>query len=551
MNVKNSILILAIAGVSLMGMSSNVVAQSAITPEPVSLSLKEGNFLIDPQTALSFPDEDERITALSKYLNSHIKKISGYTLMTSPASGKKIEFKLLANEANLGEEGYKLRVEPERLLISANSHKGLFYGLQSLFQTLPAVRTNAPLSVPCMEVIDYPRIGWRGMMLDVSRHFYPVEAIKEVIDLLALYKMNVFHWHLCDNEGWRLEIKKYPKLTSVGAWRQEVYGSVFYAKDPSINLNDTYLYGGYYTQEEAKEVVRYAMERNITVIPEIEMPGHSGAALAAYPQFSCNRKVQPTPNSTVVNGVTGNTHVNFEYCAGNDSSFLFLQDILGEVMAIFPSEYIHIGGDEVEKVHWSKCKLCQMRIKKEKLKNVDELQSYFIKRMEKFLIANNKKLLGWDEILEGGLAPSATVMSWRGEKGGVRAAKMKHEVIMSPSNPLYFNRYQAGPDGEPHAAKHSINTLERVYNYNPFPDELKADDIAFIKGCQFAIWTEFIPSLEHLEYMLLPRLPAISEALWTPLKNKDFGRFTHKLNQWHYRAWQQKGIRFHQGSFKK
>ena len=371
---------------------------------------------------------------------------------------------------------------------------------------------------------------------------------------MAFYKLNTFHWHLTDNEGWRLEIKKYPKLTGIGAWREEIPGSVFYKVDSTYTeplTGEPYTYGGFYTQEQAREVVAYAAKRNIKVIPEIEMPGHSAAALAAYPEFSCAQPQQDPPGSNLWNKVIDTDKMAFNYCAGKEAPFMFLQDVLVEVMDIFPSEYIHVGGDEVDKSYWERCAACQKRIKKENLKDEKELQSYFIKRMEKFLQANNRKLLGWDEILEGGLAPNATVMSWQGEKGGIAAAKSGHDVVMSPSDPLYFNRYQAGPEGEPQAGPYSINTLERVYNYQPVPKALTANEAQYVLGSQFAIWTEFISSVEHLEYMLLPRMAAFSEAVWSKNKDKNFEEFTGRLNMGHYTRWKTNGNRFHPEFFEK
>jgi hexosaminidase len=507
------------------------------------MQVTDGYFIIDNNTALQFNTGNKELAALATYFKNQVIALSGHSLAFNQPEKKPIRLQITPLK-ELRTEGYQLSVTPTHVVLKANAQAGLFYGLQSLLQALPPIRTNEALQVPCMQISDYPRFGWRGMMLDVSRHFYSVAAIKELLDLLALYKMNVFHWHLTDNEGWRIEIKKYPELTSVGAWRQEVPGSIFYSKD-SIPRATPYTYGGYYTQEEVRQVVAYAKERNITVIPEIEMPGHSGAALAAYPQFSCSPHNQNVPNSSTWNGRTDTKQLNFNYCAGNDSAFFFLQDVLDEVMQLFPSEYIHIGGDEVDKWYWKNCSRCQKRIKDEHLKSEEELQSYFIRRMERYLMKHHKKLIGWDEILEGGLAPSATVMSWRGEKGGIAAARQGHPVIMSPSNPLYFNRYQADPEEEPLAAKYSINTLEKVYQYDPHSAELNKQEGAYILGAQCALWTEFIASVEHLEYMLLPRLPAIAEALWTPAGKKNFDDFVNRLDKGHCRRWQQKGQRFH------
>ena len=526
-------------------------SQLAIIPQPVHLDVKNGQFIIDEDVSLSYPQGNIELEALSNYFSAYVRHISGIQIPNNKSAEKKIDFQLI-QEDNIGEEGYKMVVSESNIQISANTSKGIFYGLQSLMQTLPVIRTNEELKVPSMEIEDYPQFAWRGMMLDVSRHFYSVDAIKEFIDLLALYKMNTFHWHLTDNEGWRLEIKKYPKLTSVGAWRKEIPRSIMYKSDSTYLeplTGEAYSYGGFYTQEEAREVVAYALARNITVIPEIEMPGHSGAALSAYPEFSCFAHQQQTPNSTLWNGVVDPLKINLNYCAGNDHTFKFLQDVLVEVMDIFPSQYIHIGGDEVDKSYWKSCPKCQKRMKDESLKSEDELQSYFIHRMEDFLTLHNRKLLGWDEILEGGLAPSATVISWRGEKGGIAAAKAGHNVVMSPSDPLYFNRRQSNSDKEPFGPAFTVNALEKIYHYNPIPAVLTEKDSSFVLGAQFAIWTEFISSVEHLEYMLLPRMPAIAEALWTPSSKKEYSYFRKKLNEWHFTSWENKGIRFHRANF--
>jgi hexosaminidase len=305
-----------------------------------------------------------------------------------------------------------LNVTPKSITISANTHRGLIYGIQSLLQTLPAIRTNAALQVPCLEIVDYPRFAYRGMHLDVSRHFFGPEFVKTYIDLIASYKMNTFHWHLVDDQGWRIEIKKYPKLTSVGAWRVD-QNDIAWGSRPQAKPGEAATYGGYYTQEQIKDIIRYAEERNISIIPEIEMPGHVASAIASYPYLSCTQKPQLPLTGGNYSGMASG------YCAGNDSVFTFLENVLAEVIQLFPSKYIHIGGDELDKEPWKVCPRCQARIKKEGLKNVDELQSYFIKRIEKFVNSKNRKIIGWDEILEGGLAPDATVMSWRGETGGI------------------------------------------------------------------------------------------------------------------------------------
>lgn len=541
--IKNCVLVLTL-----------VIVQSSfaqLIPAPAQLNQKPGEFVIDKNVSLSF--KNDSIKKIAEYFQQHVESLSGIQLSLNENREKKIVFSLDQN-LSLPTEGYQLDVSEKEIAISAIAPAGLFYAVQTMLQYFPGIRTNEILKIPAMEITDKPAFTWRGMMLDVSRHFFSVETIKEVLDLMAFYKLNTFHWHLTDNEGWRLEIKKYPRLTSVGAWRQEIPGSIMYKQDSTYAeplTGKPYRYGGYYTQEQAREVVKYAKERNITVIPEIEMPGHSAAALAAYPEFSCAKPDQDPPGSNLWDGVTDTEHMAFNYCAGEEAPFHFLEDVLTEIMDIFPSEYIHVGGDEVDKSYWEKCASCQARIKTENLKDEDGLQSYFIKRMEKFLSAHNRKLLGWDEILEGGLAPAATVMSWRGEKGGISAAKSGHDVVMTPSDPLYFNRYQAGPEGEPQAGPYSINTLEKVYKYKPVPDALNASEAKHVLGSQFAVWTEFISSVEHLEYMMLPRMAAFSEALWSNPENRDFDSFKERLNQGHYDRWKSNGMRFHPEFYEK
>ncbi len=496
-----------------------------IIPEPVKMVVYKGSFTIGNNTSIYFDSKNPLLAKHADYFTNVVNSVSGFKLNISKNKAQSQVRLLISSDKLIGEEGYHLTIDVKGITISANTDKGVFYGLQSLLQLMPAYRTNAVLQLPLLKVTDYPRFKWRGMMLDVSRHFFSTEAVKSYIDLMAMYKMNVFHWHLTDSEGWRLEIKKYPKLTSVGAWRKEIPGSVFYKQNQVLPL-DTFSYGGYYTQEQAREIVQYAGERNIMVIPEIEMPGHSDAAITAYPELSCTGLPQQVRSS-----FGGEPNALANYCAGKDNSFEFLENVLKEVMTIFPSKYIHVGGDEVNKTSWKNCKACQQRIKNEKLKDEYELQSYFIKRMGKFLHENKKKLLGWDEILEGGLAPDATVMSWRGEEGGIQAAKMHHPVVMTPVNPLYLNRYQADTLSiqQPVAARYSINTLKNVYDYEPIPAVLNVVESSFILGAQGNIWTEFIQSVSALEEMTLPRMLALSEVLWSPKPAKDWIRFNNKL----------------------
>ena len=434
-----------------------------------------------------------------------------------------------------------LNVTPDAVKITANTNKGLIYGIQSLFQVLPQIRTNAIMAVPCMQVKDYPRFKWRGMHLDVSRHFFSVDMVKEYIELLAYYKMNTFHWHLVDDQGWRIEIKKYPKLTEIGAWRVDQNDKVWSYR-PQAKEGEEATYGGFYTQEEIKDVVKFAAERGVNIVPEIEMPGHVASAIASYPELSCSQKHQLP--------LTGGDYTNMSsnYCAGNDEVFKFNEEVLTEVMALFPSKYMHIGGDEVDKTAWKNCPKCQKRMQNENLKTEEELQSYFIKRIEKFIVSKNRKMIGWDEILEGGLAPEAVVMSWRGEKGGVESAKMNHEVVMTPGNPVYFDHYQAGPDGEPLAIG-GMNTLKKVYDYEPIPKELPSENSKYILGAQANLWTEYITTNEGVEYMILPRMLALAEVVWSPATSKDWNSFNQRL-KWHFRGFQQKGLHYSEGSDK-
>jgi hexosaminidase len=514
-----------------------------IIPQPLSLVMNEGSFVIDNTTAIKFPKNDKETVKVVHFFTEYVKRVTGFELKDSKTKGKKISFSIeKINE--IGSEGYLISVNPNEITVKANTSKGLFYGVQSLLQTLPFVRTNDLVQIPSMEIKDYPRFQWRGLMLDVSRHFFAPELIKEFIDLLATYKMNVFHWHLVDGAGWRLEIKKYPKLTQQAAWRVDDWGKSWNWAEVEFNADrNKSTYGGYYTQEQAKEIVAYAKARNITVVPEIEMPGHSEAAMAAYPELSCNPKNHF--------GQTGNffaSKVESNYCAGNEQAFAFLEDVLTEVLTIFPSKYIHVGGDEVDKKSWKNCVKCQGRMKTEQLKDEKELQSYFIRRMEKFLVSKNRKMIGWDEILEGGLAPEATVMSWQGEAGGIEAAKMGHDVIMTPGSPCYFDHYQGDPETEPLAIG-GFNTLKRVYNYEPIPAELNAEQAKRVLGSQANLWTEYIPTAEQAEYMILPRMPALAEVLWSTKEQRNWEKFNQRL-QPHLVGFEQKGLHYSKGNYK-
>jgi len=401
---------------------------------------------------------------------------------------------------------------------------------------LPINKTANNVSIPAVTIVDKPKYAWRGMLLDVGRYFYSPQFIKKYIDYLGAHKMNTFHWHLTEDQGWRIEIKKYPKLTEVGAWRDQTI--VGHLRDKTRKY-DGKRYGGFYTQEEIKDIVNYAKNRYVTVVPEIEMPGHSQAALAAYPELSC------TGGPFKVSDTWG-VHQEV-YCAGNEQTFKFLEDVLSEVVTLFPSPIIHIGGDECPKTRWQQCPKCQARIKAEGLKDEHELQSYFIKRMENFLLTKNKNIIGWDEILEGGLAPKAAVMSWRGITGGIAAAKQHHDVVMTPGAYLYLDHYQGDPSQEPLAIG-GYTTLEKTYSYDPTPVELTADEAKYIKGAQANVWSEYIPTPEHAEYMMMPRLAALSEVAWTKPQNKNWEDFKRRMQQ-EYKRYDAMGYNYSKSAF--
>lgn len=406
-------------------------------------------------------------------------------------------------------EGYTLAVGRDGVHVEAVTATGLFYAFQSLLQLAEEGPKEGSWSLPYVDISDYPRFDYRGLHLDVSRHFRSKEFVMKQLDAMARYKLNRFHWHLTDGAGWRLEIKRYPQLTEQTAyrpypnWKAWWRGGRKYCRRDEASAE-----GGYYTQDDVREIVEHARKLHITVIPEIEMPGHSEEVLAVFPQLSCS----------------GKPYQNGELCIGNEETFTFLENVLLEVMELFPSEYIHIGGDEAAKSSWEKCPKCQNRIRKEGLKDEKELQSYLIHRVEKFLNSHGRKLIGWDEILEGGLAPSATVMSWRGEQGGITAAKAGHDVVMTPGEFCYLDAYQDAPVSQPEAIGGYL-TLEKVYSYNPVPAELSSEQRRFIKGVQANVWTEYIPTAEHAEYMIYPRLLALAEVAWTEPERKDWIRF--------------------------
>lgn len=483
-----------------------------IIPYPQQVSLENGQFNITKNTKIMV---DGDLQFESKVLQSAIESYLGLSLKQDNKAKENLILLKLIDDKNTNQEAYRLHISPKQISITANTSAGVFYAVQSLAQLVAASKDG---KIQSMTIQDSPRFAWRGMHLDVCRHFFSVEEVKKYLDYMAMYKMNSFHWHLTEDQGWRIEIKKYPKLTELGAWRN---GTMIGRYDD--HKYDSIRYGGFYTQDQIKEVVAYAAERHINVVPEIEMPGHSLAALKAYPEYSCiGGPFEVAQKWGVFDDV---------YCAGNDATFAFLQDILDEVMALFPSEFIHIGGDECPKTRWKECAKCQHRIQEEGLKDEHELQSYFIQRIEKHVNSKGRKIIGWDEILEGGLAPNAAVMSWRGTEGGIAAAKAGHEAVMSPGSPCYFDHYQSeDKENEPHAIG-GFNPLNKVYAYEPLPEELNVAESRFILGAQGNVWTEYMKTFEHVEYMSLPRMSALSEVLWTMPEHKDYDRFLLRLRQ--------------------
>lgn len=514
-----------------------VIFDISIIPQPQELTIENGYLKLDKNTKILTDSDNHKVADIANYFVRQFNSVSGYSLSVSVMTGdttpkNAILFIDKNIESSFGKEGYTLKSNKNNIVLSGSPH-GLFYAVQTLFQLLPVEIysskniKNTNWYVPSVSIKDQPRFKWRGMHLDVGRHMFPVSFIKKYIDYIAMHKMNIFHWHLTEDQGWRIEIKKYPRLTKIGAWRKGT-------QIEKTNKIDNQRYGGYYTQEEIREIVTYAGEKFVTVVPEIELPGHSIAALTAYPEFSC------TGGSFEVRTKWGNS--NNIYCAGNDSVFSFLENILTEVLELFPSKYIHIGGDEAPKTRWEECVKCQERIKNEGLKDEQELQSYFISRIEKFLNSKGRQIIGWDEILEGGLAPNAAVMSWRGIEGGISAAKLKHNVVMTPTDYLYFDYYQGKPENEPLAIGGFL-PIEKVYSYEPIPEELSINEQQYIMGVQANQWTEYIATPELVEYMTLPRLCALSEIAWSPKHRRNLDNFLLKMNT-HYERLNELGVNY-------
>jgi len=491
-----------------------------LIPQPTYIERSSGKTILDDDWAIKHNGEHLDLDDLKKILTRNLS--NDHKIKLNDDSDKIISL-IIQSDDSIKTEGYTLNINNDEINILANSPNGIFYGIQTLNQILDSSqKSNKGIILLNMNIIDEPRFKWRGMHLDVGRHFFDISFVKKYIDYIAMHKMNVFHWHLTEDQGWRVEIESFPKLTEISAYRDESLVGHYRDKPKKY---DGKRYGGYYTKDEMKDIVAYARKRYITVVPEIEMPGHSRAVLAAYPELSC------TGGPHTVAKLWG-VHKEV-FCAGKESTFEFLEIVLTEVSEIFPGEYIHIGGDECPKERWRDHDLDQIRMKKEGLADENELQSYFIKRIEGILNRLGKRLIGWDEILEGGLAPGAIVQSWRGMEGGIAAANAGHEVIMSPTSHAYFDYYQSkDKDNEPLAIGGFL-PLEKVYQFEPIPEQIEKDKEHLILGGQGNLWTEYISTNEKAEYMALPRMSAMAEVLWSPRHLLNFRSFNKRM-KWNY-----------------
>jgi len=535
---------LVIASLTLMLINTNAQQSQvaiSIIPMPEKLERTKSNFTIKPSTRIVAEQGDAEALRIANIFARKFQQASGYKLTVTETTNDKtvkdqILFTSLHADPSLGEEGYQLSVTNSSVTVSAVKPAGLFYGMQTINQLLPAeiegtsTSTKITWTLPGVEIKDKPRFTWRGMHLDVGRHFMPLDFIKKYIDAMAMHKLNTFHWHLTEDQGWRIEIKKYPKLTEVGAWRKE---SLVGHMNDKPHKYDGIPHGGFYTQDQCREIVQYAKERFITVIPEIEMPGHAKAAIASYPELGVTGK----PVEVATEWGIFPDIFNVE-----ETTFTFLENVLTEVMDIFPSQYIHIGGDEAIKDQWKASDKIQQKIKELGLKDEHELQSYFVRRMEKFINSKGRRLIGWDEILEGGLAPNATVMSWQGIEGGITAAKSGHNVIMTPVQSVYFWWYQGNPKTEPLAAGGFLS-LEKVYQFDPIPSVLTEKEAKYILGAQACAWTEYMEGPEKVEYMVFPRMSALAEVVWSQKEQKNWKDFTIRMAE-QFQRYDQRGIHY-------
>ena len=529
MRKANAVLLMVVGGF-LSGRAVGADKSLALLPQPLRVERKAGAFALNRDTAIRIDKGFADAASIGKQLAARLRHSTGLNLAVTPWDGETAVHNAIVlsaknADAALGPEGYTLEATADDVAIAATAGSGLFYGVQTLLQLLPPqvfsptkAEGSVAWTIPAVRIEDRPRFRWRGLLLDVARHFFSKEEVKNFLDLMAQHKLNTLHVHLTDDQGWRVEIKRYPKLTQLGAWRKDIGFGLDPKQGTAYGADGRY--GGFFTQEDVREIVAYAKARYVTVVPEIEMPGHAGAALSVYPEFSC------TGGPFDINVDGGIFHGI--YCPGNEAALAFLQNVLSEVLELFPSRRICICGDEVPKDNWRKCGKCQARMRAENLKNEDELQSYFVRRIEKYLNAHGRILVGADEILEGGLAPNATVFSWRGMGGGITAANAGHDVIMIPTSHCYFDYYQAKP-GEPKAIGGFL-PLETVYSFEPIPPSLAADRVPHILGTGGCLWSEYFPNYAHVQYMTYPRACAMAEVTWTDPKLKKWEDFRNRLD---------------------
>ena len=523
------------------GIYAQQVGDIAIIPQPVSLEKKGGNFEFNSYSVIEVPDKTPEVQLVSRFLAQQLLKSTGFPVRiqlsgdAKDSKGTTIAISLNRKEdAAIGNEGYTLEVASSLVILRANKPAGLFYGAQTLLQLFPKeIESNELIKkpywvLPGCKITDYPRFGWRGLMLDVSRHFFSKKDVLRFIDDMVKYKYNILHWHLTDDQGWRIEIKSYPKLTEIGAWRVPRVGKMFQMEPPSANEARTY--GGFYTQEDIKEIVQYAKDRFINVLPEIDVPGHSVAAVASYPELSCTpasyrvnsgEKMIEWPPGGHFYGLIDNT-----LCPANEKVYEFLDNVFTEVASLFPFEYIHMGGDETARNFWEKSDAIKGLMKKENLKDLDEVQSYFVNRVEKIIESKGRKLIGWDEILQGGLPPNAAVMSWRGEKGGIEAAKQNHKVVMTPSQYVYLDYNQGDAYMEPPI--YASLRLQKTYQYEPVPEGVNPK---LVLGSQGNLWTEQVPNIRSAQYMTWPRGLALAETMWSPKEKKNWNDFVARVEK--------------------
>lgn len=523
----NDLMLCLLTFCSLSGFAQQKEANYQVIPLPQQIDRQQGQpFVLNSKTKILYQTGNSMMKSDAIFLSNYIKNSTGKNLLIVPLTKENSTHNVIILELDKSlahNEGYVLNVNSHKITIKGKDENGIFYGIETIRKSIPAQATGNDINMPEVTITDYPRFAYRGMLLDCGRHFFSAKYIKDYIDMLALHNMNYFHWHLTEDQGWRIEIKKYPKLTQIGAWRKETvigHNSGKYDGKP---------YGGYYTQDQIKDIVAYAKARHITIIPEIDMPGHMLAALASYPELGCTGGPYEVGKQW---GVYDDV-----LCIGKENTFKFAENVLDEIIKLFPSKYIHIGGDETPRVRWKNCPLCQARIKAEGLKSDDKhsaedrLQSYFIYRIEKYLNSKGRQVIGWDEILDGDVAPNATVMSWRGTSGGIKAAKMNHKVIMTPGDYCYFDHYQSKDINKEPLAIGGYLPVDTVYSYDPVPTELTAEQQKYIIGVQANVWTEYIPSFSQIEYMCLPRMAAMAEVQWTEPQKKNYQNFLTRLPQ--------------------